>query len=114
MDDCIFCKIINKKIPAAVVYEDDRVIAFNDLYPVAPVHVLIVPKQHISNIMGINAENAGVLSDIHLAAQKVAQKLGISEKGFRLINNCGEDGGQTVLHLHYHLLGGVKLGAKIL
>lgn len=114
MDGCIFCKIINKQIPSDVVYEDDRVLAFKDIKPVAPVHVLIVPKTHISSVKDINTENADVLKDIHLAANKIAGKLGISEKGYRLINNCGPDGGQTVMHLHYHLIGGTNLGPKII
>jgi len=114
MSDCIFCKIINREIPSAVVYEDEKVMAFKDINPVAPVHVLIVPKKHIGSVKEITEENACILADIHLAAKKIAQELGIYEKGFRLINNCGEDAGQTVLHLHYHLIGGKTLGAKIL
>jgi len=114
MSDCIFCKIINKEIPSTIVYEDEKVMAFKDINPVAPVHVLIVPKMHISSIKELNEENAGILADIHLAAKKIAQELGIYEKGFRLINNCGEDAGQTVFHLHYHLIGGTCLGPKIL
>ena len=114
MSDCIFCKIINKEIPSAVVYEDEKVMAFKDINPVAPVHVLIIPKKHIGSMKEITEENAGILADIHLAANKIAQELGIHEKGFRLINNCGEDAGQTVFHLHYHLIGGTKLGTKLL
>ncbi|MCR4435410.1 MAG: histidine triad nucleotide-binding protein [Clostridiales bacterium] len=114
MEDCIFCKIIDGKIPATVVYEDDRVIAFRDIQPVAPVHVLIVPKQHIQSIREINENNGSCLIDIHMAANKVAEKLGIWDKGYRLINNCGADAGQTVLHLHYHLIGGMAMGPKII
>lgn len=114
MEGCIFCKIINKEIPASVVYEDDHVMAFNDIQPVAPVHVLIVPKVHIQSIKEINMDNASYLVDIHMAAQKIAAKLGILEDGFRLINNCGTNGGQTVPHLHYHLIGGKNLGAKLI
>ena len=114
MDSCIFCKIINREIPSKIVYEDEKVIAFNDINPVAPVHVLIVPKQHIESVKHIDASNAGCLMDIHMAANKIAGKMGILEKGFRLINNCGPDAGQTVPHLHYHLIGGLKLGAKII
>lgn len=113
MDNCIFCKIINKEIPSTIVYEDDRVIAFKDIQPVAPVHILIVPKQHIANVNEIDEQNAGCLIDIHRAAQKIAKQLGISEKGFRLINNCGAEAGQTVMHLHYHLIGGTNLGPKL-
>lgn len=114
MDNCIFCKIINKEIPSTIVYEDDKVIVFNDINPEAPVHVLIVPKQHISSVKEITGENAQCLIDIHNAANIVAAKLGIAEKGFRIINNCGADAGQTVFHIHYHLVGGRKLGTKIL
>jgi len=114
MGDCIFCKIIRKEIPSSVVYEDDRVVAFNDIQPVAPVHVLIVPRQHIESVRELTGENAGCLIDIHMAANKVAEKLGVKDRGFRLINNCGPDAGQTVPHLHYHLIGGLKLGAKII
>ncbi len=114
MEDCIFCKIVDKKIPAGVVYEDDKVLAFNDIHPVAPVHVLIIPKIHIANVQALNSENAAVLADIHLAAQKIAEKLGVAQSGYRLINNCGEGAGQTVFHLHYHLIGGTNLGAKLI
>lgn len=113
MENCIFCRIINKEIPSTVVYEDDKVLAFNDINPVAPVHVLIVPKKHIPSVKDIKPGEEGYLTDIHMAAVKIAQKLGIDEKGFRLINNCGKDGGQTVFHLHYHLIGGKDLGAKL-
>lgn len=114
MDDCIFCKIIKREIPATVVYEDDRVIAFNDIKPVAPIHVIIIPKRHVSNVNELTEENAGIVADVHLAAAKIAKQLGIAEKGYRLINNCGPDAGQTVFHLHYHLIGGLVLGAKII
>lgn len=114
MEGCIFCKIINKEIPSAFVYEDDRVVAFKDISPAAPVHVLIVPRIHISSVREINAENAGIIGDIHLAANRIAEKLGIAEEGFRLINNCGANAGQTVMHLHYHLIGGTNLGPKII
>ena len=114
MDGCIFCKIINRQIASNVVYEDGNILAFKDINPVAPVHVLIVPKQHITSVKEINNENAAVLIDIHLAANKIAEKMGIYDKGYRLINNCGPDAGQTVLHLHYHLIGGKPLGPKLL
>jgi histidine triad (HIT) family protein len=114
MQDCVFCKIINRDLPSNIIYEDDAVIAFKDLQPAAPVHVLIVPKIHIESVRDINEENAGIIGRIHLAANKIAEKTGIYDRGFRLINNCGSDAGQTVFHLHYHLLGGQNLGAKIL
>lgn len=114
MKNCIFCKIINKEIPSTIVYEDDIVIGFKDINPVAPVHILIVPKTHIANVNEINEENAEIITGIHLAAQKIAKQMDVYDKGYRLINNCGADAGQTVFHLHYHLIGGKNLGPKIL
>ena len=114
MEDCIFCKIINREIPSTIVYETENILAFRDINPVAPVHVLIIPKIHIPSIEAINSENAKVLIDIHMAAKEVAKKEGISESGYRLINNCGKNAGQTVKHLHYHLIGGTNLGEKLI
>ncbi len=114
MSNCIFCKIINKEIPSVIVYEDEKVLAFNDINPVAPIHIVIIPKTHIANVNELNELNASIVADIHLAAKKIAEKLGIADKGYRLINNCGADAGQTVFHLHYHLIGGITMGAKIL
>lgn len=109
-----FCKIINREIPSTIVYEDDKVLAFKDINPVAPVHVLIIPKVHIKNVMDLNEQNLDILKDIHLAAKKIAGEMGVADKGFRLITNCGEEAGQTVFHLHYHLIGGKELGPKII
>ncbi|WP_010248036.1 histidine triad nucleotide-binding protein [Acetivibrio cellulolyticus] len=114
MENCIFCKIINREIPSTIVYEDDKVLAFKDINPVAPVHVLIIPKVHIKNVMDLNEQNLDILKDIHLAAKKIAGEMGVADKGFRLITNCGEEAGQTVFHLHYHLIGGKELGPKII
>ncbi len=114
LENCVFCKIINKELPSTIYYEDDKVIAIKDINPAAPVHVLIIPKEHIVNVKDINESNAQILIDIHKAANKVAEDLGISEEGYRLITNCGAAAGQTVFHLHYHLLGGVDMGPKIL
>jgi histidine triad (HIT) family protein len=114
MEDCIFCKIINGEIPSDKIYEDDKILAFKDINPAARVHVLVIPKQHIENIMGLNEENNLIILDIHKAIQNVAEALNIDKSGFRLINNCGSDGGQTVQHLHYHMIGGQKLGEKLL
>ena len=111
---CLFCKIIDKEIPANVVCENDKVIAFKDINPQARVHVLIVPKVHIENVKGITDENKDVLGDIHKMANEVAKKLGVYESGYRLITNCGKDAGQTVMHLHYHLIAGEHLGEKII
>jgi len=114
MDKCIFCMICNKEIPSDIVYETDKVLVFRDINPVAPVHLLLVPKQHIESVNDLNADNAAIVADIHLAAAAAAKKTGIADKGYRLITNCGENAGQTVKHLHYHLIGGKCLGPKIL
>ncbi len=114
MDNCIFCKIVKGDIPSTKVYEDEKVLAFRDINPVAPVHIIIIPKLHIANVNELTQENAEIMGDIHLAAKKIAEKLGIAKEGYRLINNCGENAGQTVFHLHYHLIGGLKLGASII
>ncbi len=108
MENCIFCKITRKEIPAEIVYEDDKVIAIKDINPQAPVHVLIIPKEHYDSILTVPAGNC-IISDIHMVANRLALKFGIVDSGFRLVNNCGEDGGQTVDHIHYHLLGGREL-----
>lgn len=110
MADCIFCKIVEGAIPSKKVLETDTVLAFHDIQPAAPVHVLLIPKKHIPTMNDVTAEDASVLGDIALAAQQVAETLGIKERGYRLINNCNEEGGQVVYHLHVHLLGGEKLG----
>ena len=109
MEDCLFCKIINGDIPSERVYEDDYVYAFKDIDPVAPVHVLIVPKEHIASANEITAENSPVVSKIFEAAAIIAKENGIDANGYRIVNNCGELAGQTVKHLHFHLIGGRDL-----
>ena len=106
--DCIFCKIANGEIPATKVYEDDTVIAFNDLSPQAPIHVLIIPKEHITSAAEINSGNSAIVAHIFEVAAKLGKDFGL-ENGYRIVNNCGEDGGQTVGHLHFHVLGGRQL-----
>ena len=108
MSNCIFCKIIAGEIPSAKVYEDDSIYAFRDINPMAPVHVLIVPKTHIESANGITAENSSYVARIFEAIPKIAASEGL-ENGYRVITNCGEDGCQSVKHLHFHLLGGKKL-----
>lgn len=103
--DCLFCKIIAGEIPSAKVYEDDTVFAFRDIEPQAPVHVLIVPKEHITSAKDINETNSAVVAHIFEVAAKIAKDEGL-EDGFRIINNCGDSAGQTVKHLHFHLMGG--------
>lgn len=114
MEDCIFCKIINGEIPSEKVYEDDKVIAFKDINPAAPIHILVIPKEHVQDVLAVNLENKEMISDIFLAINKIAKQLGIEEDGFRIINNCGKDAGQEVMHLHFHLLAGGKMGPKII
>ncbi len=113
MEGCIFCKIVNREIPAKVVYEDEKIIAFEDINKCAPVHVLVIPKTHIESVLDINHENKDIISDIHIAIGKIAKEQGVAESGFRLINNCGKDAEQTVKHLHYHVIGGRHLGIEV-
>ena len=113
MNDCLFCKIINKEIPSTIVYEDDEILAFRDIHPVTPVHVLVIPKKHITSLAELQKEDEAIIGRIYTVINEIAKKEGIFEKGFRVIVNCGEDGGQEVKHLHFHLLGGKKLGVKI-
>lgn len=110
MSDCLFCKIIDKDIVADIVYEDEKLLAFKDINPVAPVHILIIPKKHISSLNDIDEKNADIIGDIAIRAKEIAEDLGVKEDGYRIINNIGDDGGQTVKHLHFHLIGGRELG----
>lgn len=110
MSDCLFCEILNDHIPSKKVYEDEWVYCFEDIHPEAPVHVLLIPKQHISSANELNGENSFLVAKVFEAAAVVAKRLGIAENGYRIVNNCGVDGGQTVEHLHFHLLGGRNLG----
>ena len=109
MDNCIFCKIIKGDIPSKKVYEDELCYAFYDINPLAPVHFLVVPKQHIASAAEINEENAALVGHIYAVIAKLAKELGIAE-GFRVVTNCGADAGQTVHHLHFHVLAGRVLG----
>lgn len=113
MEDCLFCKIIRKEIPSKIVYEDDDVLAFWDIHPLTPVHILFIPKKHIVSLATMEENDAAVIGKIYNAINKVAEEQGIKEKGYRVIVNCGDDGGQEVKHLHFHLMGGKKLGTKI-
>lgn len=110
MRPCIFCKIAKKEIGAAIEYEDGSVIAFNDKDPQAPVHVLIMPKEHIGSVNDITAGTTGLLETMVIAAKEIARKKGIYDSGYRLTINCGKDGGQLIEHLHMHLLGGRQFG----
>lgn len=110
--DCLFCKIIAGDIPSSKVYEDESIYAFNDINPQAPVHILIVPKQHICCADAINSENSSVVAHIFEAIPRIAAKAGL-KNGYRVITNCGEDGCQSVKHLHFHLVGGAKLSEQM-
>lgn len=109
MDDCIFCKIVRREIPSQVVYEDERILAFKDIKPLAPVHILLIPKEHLTNVLDIDKDNVDIIGHIHLVANKLAREAGIAEKGFRIVTNCNKEGGQIIFHLHYHLIGGEEL-----
>lgn len=108
---CLFCEIIAGNIPSTKVYEDDNILAFKDINPVAPVHIIVVPKVHIESANDITADNSRYVSDIFEKIPEIAKSQGIDS--YRIINNCGEDAGQTVKHLHFHIVGGTKLGEKI-
>ncbi|MFD2171754.1 histidine triad nucleotide-binding protein [Tumebacillus lipolyticus] len=109
MSDCIFCKIIAGEIPSKKIYEDDHVLAFHDINPIAPVHALVIPKKHIQSVLHIGADDGEIVHKIHLAIQEVAKALGVAEEGFRVITNTGAHGQQTVFHIHYHVIGGRQL-----
>ena len=113
MEDCVFCKIIKGEIPSTKVYEDEEILAFKDINPVTPVHILVIPKKHIESLNEIEQEDQMLIGKIFTVIKKIAKEQGIAEYGYRVIANCGEDGGQEVKHLHFHILGGKKLGTKI-
>ncbi|EEH98822.1 histidine triad nucleotide-binding protein [Clostridium tertium] len=103
--DCIFCKIAEGEIPSKKLYEDEKVIAFYDISPEAPIHFLVIPKKHIKSVNEVSEENANIISHIFLVINKLVKELNIAETGYRIVNNCGKDGGQTVDHMHFHVLG---------
>ncbi|MBQ9658645.1 MAG: histidine triad nucleotide-binding protein [Clostridia bacterium] len=109
MEDCIFCKIIKREIPSEIVYEDDEVIAFNDVNPLAPIHILVVPKKHIDCIAHLAEEDLPLISKIYGVINKIAEEKGFKENGFKVIVNSGKDSGQEVMHIHFHLLAGTNL-----
>ncbi len=109
MEDCIFCKIVDKEVPADIVYQDEEVLAFKDINPAAPVHILIIPKKHIPSVNHMELQDKELIGKLFLVAQKIAKEQGIAESGYRLVFNIGEDAGQTVNHLHLHQIGGKKL-----
>ncbi len=109
MTDCIFCKIAAGEIPANIVYEDEHVIGFHDLNPQAPIHILLIPRKHIATINDLQAEDDIILGRLYRAAAQVAQQEGLSQEGYRTVMNCNAAGGQTVFHIHLHLLGGRQM-----
>ncbi|MCG9874420.1 MAG: histidine triad nucleotide-binding protein [Leptospiraceae bacterium] len=109
MDDCLFCKIANKKIPAKIEYEDEEILGFHDIDPQAPVHLIFIPKKHIVSLDQVQISDTNLIGKLLFQMAETARKLKISEAGYRVVNNIGTDGGQTVFHIHFHLLAGRKL-----
>jgi histidine triad (HIT) family protein len=107
--DCLFCKIVNKEIPASIVYEDNRVLAFNDINPQAPTHILVIPKKHVAGVAQLAAADESLVGYLFTVLQKLARDMGIEQSGYRIVANNGRDAGQAVGHLHFHLLGGRAL-----
>ena len=113
MEDCIFCKIIKGEIPSNKVYEDEQILAFNDINPAAPIHILVIPKKHITSLAHLKKEDEIIVGKIYGVINKIAEEQGFKESGYRVIVNCGKDAGQEVMHLHFHILAGAKFGDKI-
>ena len=113
MEDCLFCKIIKGEIPSNKVYEDDEILAFNDINPAAPIHILVIPKKHITSLAHMKKEDEAIVGKIYGVVNKIAEMQGFKENGYRVIVNCGRDAGQEVMHLHFHVLAGAKFGDKI-
>ena len=112
-DECVFCRIVRKEVPSQPIYEDHDLVAFPDIRPVAPVHVLIVPKEHMVNLNDVGKNDVATLGKMLRLSAKIANEKGIAESGYRVVINNGEDGGQAVPHLHLHLLGGTRLNPKM-
>lgn len=113
-EDCIFCKIIKGEIPSDKVYEDDDILAFKDIHPAAPVHILIIPKKHIAKLTELTEQDQALVGKMHMVMNQIATDQKVDQDGFRVIINCGKDAGQEVMHLHFHLLAGAKMGPKII
>ena len=109
MSDCLFCKIIKGEIPGDIVYENNHVLAFNDINPIAPTHILIIPKGHISTLNDLEEEHTQIMGELFLAAKAIANDTGVSESGYRTIFNCNKDAQQTVFHIHLHLIAGRQM-----
>ena len=113
MEDCLFCKIIKGEVPSQKVYEDEEILAFKDIHPAAPIHILVIPKKHIDSLAQMQVEDEEMIGKIYHVINQIAEEQGFKENGYRVIVNCGKDGGQEVMHLHFHLLAGKSLGEKI-
>lgn len=113
MQDCLFCKIVRNEIPSEKIYEDDEIMAFKDINPAAPIHFLVVPKKHIQDLLHVEDKDFQLIAKMHKAINYIVKEQGIAPNGFRMIVNCGKDSGQEVMHLHFHILAGKKLGDKI-
>ena len=109
----VYCKIIKGEIPSTKVYEDDEILAFNDINPAAPIHILVIPKKHIASLAHMEKEDEAIVGKIYGVINKIAEEKGFKESGYRVIVNCGKDAGQEVMHLHFHILAGAKFGDKI-
>ncbi len=110
MSDCLFCRIVQGSIPAKIIYQDEQTLAFDDINPQAPVHSLVIPKRHVMSVHDLNEADQGLLGRLLMTCNQVARNKGLSDHGFRLVANTGRDGGQTVSHLHFHVLGGRHMG----
>ncbi len=113
MKDCLFCKIIKGEISANKVYEDEEILAFHDIKPAAPIHILVIPKKHITSLAHMEKEDEAIIGKIYGVINKIAEDKGFKEDGYRVVVNCGKNGGQTVMHLHFHILAGRQFGEKI-
>ncbi len=110
-ENCIFCKIINRELPSSIVYEDENVLAFKNIEPQAPIHLLVIPKKHMRNVLEADEET---ISKLFIVINKIAKEQGIDKDGFRVLTNCGKNAGQTIDHLHFHILAGTKLEEKMI
>lgn len=112
MENCLFCKIVSGDVPSQKVYEDEEILAFNDINPIAPIHILVIPKKHITSLAHMQNGDEELVGKIYKVINVIAKEKGFKEDGYRVIVNCGENGGQEVMHLHFHVLAGTKLGKK--
>lgn len=112
MEDCLFCKIVKGEIPSTIVYEDDEILAFNDIEPVAPIHILVIPKKHITSLAHMEDGDELIIGKIYKVINIIAEEKGFKQDGYRVVVNCGKNGGQEVMHLHFHILAGKKLENK--